>query len=195
MATGSRLFIASNVGMNLSSTSASGLFSATTGPTIIGTDYKTFMLYNSLLTIDTLADLDDPLNPYNQLELVSSSVTNNNQIRGTQANQVAIAQEQATARVHGARREGPRRDHLRRRGRRLEANAPRALRRRGWQTAYVPGPIDAGLAVALRGAGHHHGGPDHRRSSLHRHRRSHPGLYRPRRMRADRAASARAPRA
>ena len=97
MATGSRLFIASDVGMNLSSTGVTGLFAAGTGPTINGTDYKTFMLYNSKLTIDQNVNLDNPLDAYSMLELASSSVTNNSTMTGSLNNQTAIAQEQGVA--------------------------------------------------------------------------------------------------
>ena len=97
MATGSRLFIASNVGMNLSNTGVTGLFALGTGPTINGTDYKTFMLYNSKLTIDQNVNLDNSSDAYNMLELANSSVTNNQTITGTLSNQTAIAQEQGVA--------------------------------------------------------------------------------------------------
>ena len=91
---GSRLFIASDVAMNLSDTSGSTL-SGALGANIVGTDYKTFMLYNSLLTLNQNINLDNPNDPYNQLELSSSSIdnNNNNNIIGTQAGQTAIAQE------------------------------------------------------------------------------------------------------
>ena len=91
---GSRLFIASGVAMNLSDTSGSTL-SGALGANIVGTDYKTFMLYNSLLTLNQNINLDNPNDPYNQLELSNSSIdnNNNNNIIGTQAGQTAIAQE------------------------------------------------------------------------------------------------------
>ena len=94
MAQGSRLFIASDVGMNLSDTTGSAL-SAALGANIVGTDYKTFMLYNSLLTLNQAINLDDANDAYNQLELSNSSIDNNNNntITGTQAGQTAIAQE------------------------------------------------------------------------------------------------------
>ena len=94
MAPGSRLFIASDVSMNLSNTVGSTLSSAL-GATINGTGYKTFMLYNSLLRLNQAIDLDDANDPYNQLELSNSSIDNNNSntITGTQAGQTAIAQE------------------------------------------------------------------------------------------------------
>ena len=94
MAPGSRLFIASDVSMNLSNTAGSALSSAL-GATINGTGYKTFMLYNSLLRLNQAIDLDDANDPYNQLELSNSSIDNNNSntITGTQAGQTAIAQE------------------------------------------------------------------------------------------------------
>ena len=94
MAPGSRLFIASDVSMNLSNTAGSTLSSAL-GATINGSGYKTFMLYNSLLRLNQAIDLDDANDPYNQLELSNSSIDNNNSntITGTQAGQTAIAQE------------------------------------------------------------------------------------------------------
>ncbi|WP_338989730.1 autotransporter-associated N-terminal domain-containing protein [Fusobacterium polymorphum] len=94
MAPGSRLFIASDVSMNLSNTAGSTLSSAL-GATINGSGYKTFMLYNSLLRLDQAIDLDNANDSYNQLELSNSSIDNNNSntITGTQAGQTAIAQE------------------------------------------------------------------------------------------------------
>jgi len=94
MAQGSRLFIASDVGMNLSDTTGSALSTAL-GANIVGTDYKTFMLYNSLLTLNQEINLDDANDAYNQLELSNSSIDNNNNntITGTQNGQTAIAQE------------------------------------------------------------------------------------------------------
>ena len=60
MEQGSRLFVASNVGMNLSNTSATNLMTGiTNAPTITGSNYKTFMLYLSKLTIDQAVDLND----------------------------------------------------------------------------------------------------------------------------------------
>ena len=94
MASGSRLFIASDVSMNLSDTVGSALSSAL-GATINGSDYKTFMLYNSLLRLNQSINLDNTNDAYNQLELSNSSIDNNNSntITGTQAGQTAIAQE------------------------------------------------------------------------------------------------------
>ncbi|MCF0162217.1 MAG: hypothetical protein HUJ88_06520, partial [Fusobacterium necrophorum] len=60
---------------------------------ITGTDYKTFMLYNSKLTVDQDVDLDNINDAYNTLEISNSSIINNKKISGTQANKVAIAQE------------------------------------------------------------------------------------------------------
>ena len=94
MASGSRLFIASDVSMNLSHTVGSTLAGAL-GATINGSDYKTFMLYNSLLRLNQAINLDNANDAYNQLELSNSSIDNNNSntITGTQAGQTAIAQE------------------------------------------------------------------------------------------------------
>ena len=70
MEAGSRLFVASNVGMNLSDTSATNLMSGiTNAPTIIGSNYKTFMLYLSKLTVNNVVNLDNATDPYNQLEI------------------------------------------------------------------------------------------------------------------------------
>ena len=95
MASGSRLFIAQDVLINLSNSNASNLFAAGTGPTINGTDYKSFMLYLSKLKLDQNINLDNSTDAYNMLEVANSSIENNanNIIKGTQANQVALAQE------------------------------------------------------------------------------------------------------
>ena len=94
MKQGSRLFIAQNVGMDLSDTTGDAVSKAT-GAHINGTDYKTFMLYLSNLTINQDVNLDDANDAFNQLEISNSSITNANTktITGTQANQVAMAQE------------------------------------------------------------------------------------------------------
>ncbi|WP_036095274.1 autotransporter-associated N-terminal domain-containing protein, partial [Leptotrichia trevisanii] len=98
MASGSRLFIASDVSMNLSDTAGSGLASSL-GANIVGSDYKTFMLYKSLLKLNQSINLDNANDAYNQLEISNSSIDNNNNntITGTQAGQTAIAQENLTA--------------------------------------------------------------------------------------------------
>ncbi len=92
---GSRLFIAQNVGMNLTDVNPSSLFPTGAGPTIINNDYKPFMLYLSKLTMDKNVNLDDANDDYNKLEISNSSIDNNNSntITGTQAGQTAIAQE------------------------------------------------------------------------------------------------------
>ena len=92
---GSRLFIAQNVGMNLTDVNPSSLFPTGAGPTIINNDYKPFMLYLSKLTMDKNVNLDDVNDDYNKLEISNSSIDNNNSntITGTQAGQTAIAQE------------------------------------------------------------------------------------------------------
>ena len=94
MASGSRLFIASDVAMDLSDTVGSTL-AGSLGATINGSDYKTFMLYNSLLKLNQAINLDNANDAYNQLEISNSSIDNNNSntITGTQAGQTAIAQE------------------------------------------------------------------------------------------------------
>ena len=94
MNAGSRLFIAQNTGMNLSDTTGVTISSAT-GANIIGTDYKTFMLYLSKLTINQDVDLNNTTDGYNHLEIANSSITNaaNKTMTGIQANDVAMAQE------------------------------------------------------------------------------------------------------
>lgn len=88
----SRLFTASKVAMNLSDMTGSGLATALGIGKINGTDYKTFMLFNSKLTIDKDVNLDDANDPYNKLEISSSSIVNNKDIKGTKQGQTAIAQ-------------------------------------------------------------------------------------------------------
>ena len=95
---GSRLFIAQNVGMNLTDANPSSLFPTGAGPTIINNDYKPFMLYLSKLTMDKNVNLDDANDDYNKLEISNSSIDNNNSntVTGTQSGQTAIAQENLT---------------------------------------------------------------------------------------------------
>jgi len=94
MEAGSRLFVASNVGMNLSNTAATSLMTGiTNAPTITGSNYKTFMLYLSKLTIDQAVDLNDANSAYAQLEIANSSIDNASTMTGTNNRQVAIAQE------------------------------------------------------------------------------------------------------
>ncbi len=93
METGSRLFIVDNVAMNLSSTNVS-MGSVTNAPIINGSSYKTFMLYQSDLTIDKAINLDSATDDYNNLEIVTSKITNNGfNITGTAAGQAGMAQE------------------------------------------------------------------------------------------------------
>ena len=90
----SRLFIASNVEMDLSDTAATTLMSGiTNAPTITGSNYKTFMLYLSKLNINQSVDLNDPNNAYNKLEISNSTIENANSMTGSLNRQVAIAQE------------------------------------------------------------------------------------------------------
>ena len=90
----SRLFVASNVGMNLSNTSADNLMTGiTNAPTITGSDYKTFMLYLSKLTINQAVDLNNPNDNYSKLEIANSSIDNENVMTGNKNRQVAMAQE------------------------------------------------------------------------------------------------------
>ena len=94
MEQGSRLFVASNVGMNLSDTSATNLMSGiNNAPTINGSNYKTFMLYLSKLTINQAVDLNNSNSNYAQLEIANSSIENANNMTGSQNRQVAMAQE------------------------------------------------------------------------------------------------------
>ena len=91
---GSRLFIAQNVKMDLTDTTASG-FSSYTGAHITDNGMKSFMLYLSELSINNHVNLDNASDPYNQLEISNSKITNENTktITGTKADQVAMAQE------------------------------------------------------------------------------------------------------
>ncbi|BBM41188.1 hypothetical protein JCM16776_1410 [Leptotrichia shahii] len=107
-ASDSRMFIASQVKMNLADTNltpanVASLFGSNS-PQITGvTDYKTFLLYKSLLTIantDTV-DLDNHTEPYNLLEISNSSITNNGKITGTKAGQYAMAQTDDTNNASG----------------------------------------------------------------------------------------------
>ena len=95
MEEGSRLFIVDNVAMNLTSTNIS-MSGVTNAPTInqLGSSFKTFMLYQSDLTIDQAINLDSPTDDYNNLEIVTSKITNNGfGITGSGAGQAAMAQE------------------------------------------------------------------------------------------------------
>ncbi|BBM36991.1 autotransporter-associated N-terminal domain-containing protein [Pseudoleptotrichia goodfellowii] len=93
MEAGSRLFVASNVEMNLSDTNPSGLVGALNLGGITGSDYKVFMLYLSRLKVNQAANLDDANDLYNKLEIANSSITNENTMTGSQNRQVAMAQE------------------------------------------------------------------------------------------------------
>ena len=95
----SRLFLTEKVNMNLSNTSVSNLFSglgSTEKPTINGTNYRTFMLYHSHLNVDQTVNLDSATDPYNLMEISSSSITNNSTMTGTKVGQIAMAQENDT---------------------------------------------------------------------------------------------------
>ena len=93
MKNGSRLMIASNINASLNNTTDASIRAALPGLNIIGTDYKTAMLYLSYLNVDKPVDLDNSNDDYNKLEISNSSVENNSTMTGTQAGQVAIAQE------------------------------------------------------------------------------------------------------
>ncbi len=94
MESGSRLFIVDNVSIDLSVT-ATPLGSIAGGPTVTGSsDYKTYMMYKSLLGIDQNISLDTATDAYNNLEIVTSSIYNNgHSITGSLTNQVAMGQE------------------------------------------------------------------------------------------------------
>ncbi|SQD08400.1 Type V secretory pathway, adhesin AidA [Fusobacterium necrophorum subsp. necrophorum] len=95
----SRLFLTERVNMELSNTSAINLFSglsASERPHITGSNFRTFMLYHSHLNVNQAVNLDNANDEYNLMEISSSAITNNNTITGTQAGQIAMAQENDT---------------------------------------------------------------------------------------------------
>ena len=97
----SRLFLTEQVDVALSNTSATSLFSglsSTERPNVTGagSGYRTFMLYHSHLNVDNTVNLDNANDPYNLMEISSSSITNNSTITGTQAGQIALAQANDT---------------------------------------------------------------------------------------------------
>ena len=97
----SRLFLTEQVDVALSNTSATSLFSglsSTERPNVTGagSGYRTFMLYHSHLNVDNAVNLDNTNDPYNLMEISSSSITNNSTITGTQAGQIALAQANDT---------------------------------------------------------------------------------------------------
>ena len=100
MQANSRLFLTQKVNMNLSNTSVTNLFSglsASEKPTVNGSGYRSFMLYQSHLNVDKAVNLDNANDNYNQVEVSNSSITNNNTMTGTKTNQIAIAQENSSA--------------------------------------------------------------------------------------------------
>ena len=94
---GGRLFIASNVGMDLSNTNGNALAGYLGMGSGLNLDptAKSFMLYLSQLKLDSDVNLDDPTDRYNQLEISNSRIINNNSktMTGSQVGQVAMAQE------------------------------------------------------------------------------------------------------
>ena len=93
MESGSRLFIVDNIIMNLS-TAATPLGSLANGPTVIGNNYKTYMMYKGTLNIDQNVNLDSSTDPYNTLELATSHINNTSAtVTGTQTGQIGMAQE------------------------------------------------------------------------------------------------------
>ena len=98
MNTGSRLFVASDVKMDLTDTnpdptSPTSVVNALGLSGITGTDYKTFMLYLSKLKINTAVNLNDANGLFAQLEIANSSIDNADVITGSQADQIGLAQE------------------------------------------------------------------------------------------------------
>ena len=95
MKNGSRLMIASNINASLTNTTDASIRAALPGLAFTpgSTDYKTAMLYLSYLNVDKNVNLDNATDDYNKLEISNSSVENNSTMTGTQAGQVAIAQE------------------------------------------------------------------------------------------------------
>jgi hypothetical protein len=93
MEAGSRLFIVDNIIMDLS-TAATPLGSLANGPTVLGNDYKTYMMYKGTLNIDQNVNLDSPTDPYNTLELATSHINNTSAtVTGTLTGQIGMAQE------------------------------------------------------------------------------------------------------
>ncbi|MCP1222942.1 autotransporter domain-containing protein [Sebaldella sp. S0638] len=93
MEAGSRLFIVDNIVMDLS-TAATPLGSLANGPTVVGSNYKTYMMYKGTLNIDQNVNLDSPTDPYNTLELATSHINNTSAtFSGTKAGQIGMAQE------------------------------------------------------------------------------------------------------
>ena len=100
MKPGSRLFVAQDVEASLSGTNVSGLQSELgVHFTPTSTDFKTFMFYLSKINLNQNINLDNPTDAYNMLEIANSIIDNNNSnvITGTQAGQVAMAQENDTS--------------------------------------------------------------------------------------------------
>ena len=95
MKNGSRLMIASNINASLANTTDAAIRAALPGLNFTSgsTDYKTAMLYLSYLNVDKNVNLDDANDDYNKLEISNSSIENNSTVTGTQAGQVAMAQE------------------------------------------------------------------------------------------------------
>ena len=100
MKPGSRLFVAQDVEASLSGTNVSGLQSELgVHFTPTSTDFKTFMFYLSKINLNQNINLDNATDAYNMLEIANSIIDNNNSnvITGTQAGQVAMAQENDTS--------------------------------------------------------------------------------------------------
>ena len=91
MEEGSRLLFLANGNLVLSGIPTN---LSSSGPIeITGTGYIPAAMVNSNLELDQDVNLDDSTDPYNKLEILSSSITNSKVMTGTQNRQLAIGQE------------------------------------------------------------------------------------------------------
>ena len=101
MQTNSNLAVASYIETNVSDATIdlSTSFGGAGQPNVIG-DYNSFLLYRSKLTIDKDSNLDSTSTgdaaAYRKLALSSSTIINNKAITATEANKIAMAQEDTT---------------------------------------------------------------------------------------------------
>ena len=91
MEEGGRVLFLANGNLNLSGIPAN--LSAAGPIEINGTGYISAAMVNSNLELDQDVNLDDDADPYNELEILSSSITNSKIMTGTKNGQLAIAQE------------------------------------------------------------------------------------------------------
>ena len=91
MEEGGRILFLANGNLNLSGIPAN--LSAAGPIEINGTGYISAAMVNSNLELDQDVNLDDDADPYNELEILSSSITNSKIMTGTKNGQLAIAQE------------------------------------------------------------------------------------------------------